>query len=70
MFECKTCEEIKFWKSRKKEDVKEKIFAKICVYTWEKEQRAIKGDEISRITCRARELNYCPTCGKKLGRKH
>ena len=66
MKKCKTCEEIEFWKTRKREDVKEKVFAKICVYTWGKNQRAIKGDEISRITSRANELNYCPTCGAKL----
>lgn len=66
MNKCKTCEEIEFWKNRKSENCKEKIFAKICIYTWRKDQKAIKGDEISNITCRARELNYCPTCGVKL----
>lgn len=66
MFECKTCEEIEFWKSRKIEGTKEKIYAKICVYTWDEKQRATLGEEFSRITSRARKLNYCPTCGKKL----
>lgn len=63
---CKTCEEIEYWKTHKKQDFKEKLFAKICVYTWSKNQRAIKGEQIGTITCRARSLNYCPTCGTKL----
>lgn len=66
---CKTCEEINFWEEHKKKDFKEKLFAKICVYTWSKHQRAVKGEQISTVTCRARDLNYCPTCGIKLKRK-
>ena len=63
---CKTCEEIKFWQDHRKKDFKEKIFAKISVYTWSKKQKAIKGKELGTITTRAFDLNYCPTCGKKI----
>ena len=63
---CKCCESIKFWKGCMDEEYKEKLFAKVCKYTWRKNQRAIKGDQISTITGRAYDLNYCPECGKKV----
>lgn len=65
---CKCCEEIEFWKKRNpdKQRFKEKFFSKISVYTWRKEQRAIKGSEISTITSKAFNLNFCPECGRKL----
>lgn len=63
---CKTCEEIEFWKAQKNQDFKQKLFAKICYYTWSKEQRAVRGKQIGSYTGRAKELNYCPTCGVKL----
>ena len=66
MKKCKTCEEIEFWKTHKNQHFKEKLFVKICVYTWRKNQRAIKGNQTSSITCKARELKYCPTCGVKI----
>lgn len=61
---CKCCEEIKFWKEYKPDikKFKEKLFAKISVYTWRKEQRAIKGEQISTTTSKAFDLNYCPMC--------
>ena len=62
---CKCCE---FWKkgNPNKQKFKEKIFSKISVYTWRKEQRAIKGNQISTITSKAFNLNFCPECGRKL----
>lgn len=65
---CNCCKEINFWKenSLNKQGFKEKIFAKISVYTWKKQQRAIKGEQISTITSKAFNLNYCPMCGRKL----
>lgn len=65
---CNCCKEIEFWKknSLKKQEFKEKIFAKISVYTWRKEQKTIKGNQISEVTSEAFDLNYCPMCGKKL----
>ena len=65
---CKCCEEIKFWKTHTpdKENFKEKIFAKISVYTWRKHQRANKGEQISTVTSAAFDLKYCPSCGTKV----
>ncbi len=63
---CETCETIKFYQEHKNKDFKEKIFAKISVYTWDKNQRAIKGNHVGAITTKAYNLNYCPTCGKKI----
>ena len=65
---CKCCETIEFWKEHKSENVKEKIFAKISVYSWEKHIRAIKSNRHSEITSRAFTLNYCPECGRKVGK--
>lgn len=61
---CKCCDEIDFWKNHRpnENDFKEKIFAKISVYTWQKHQRAIKGKQISTVTSKAYNLNYCPMC--------
>lgn len=61
---CKCCEEIEFWKrnTSDKDKFKEKFFAKISVYTWKKEQRATKGKQISTVTSKAYNLNYCPMC--------
>lgn len=65
---CKCCEEIEFWKkgNSDKQRFKEKIFSKISVYTWRKEQRAIRGNQISTITSKAFNLKFCPECGRKL----
>ena len=65
---CNCCKEINFWKenSLNKQEFKEKIFAKISVYTWRKEQKAKKGKQISTVTSKAFNLNYCPKCGRKL----
>lgn len=66
---CKCCAEIEFWKIRTpdKTKFKEKFFAKISVYTWKQEQRAIKGHQVSSITSEPFDLNYCPMCGRNLG---
>ncbi len=63
---CETCEEIKYWQGHGGKNSKEKIFAKISIYIWKKTQIAIKGKEVSNITTKAFDLNYCPTCGKKI----
>lgn len=66
---CKCCDEIEFWEKHRadRNKFKEKIFAKISKYSWRKEQRAIKGEQISTITSKAYDLNYCPMCGRNLG---
>lgn len=64
--ECKCCEQINFYIKHMNDDYKEKLFAKISMYTWRKNQRAIKGEQCSTITSKAYDLKYCPTCGKKL----
>lgn len=68
MKKCKTCEEIEFWETEKpnQKEFKSKLFAKISRYTWHKSQIARKGDQISDITSKAYDLNYCPTCGTKI----
>ncbi len=65
---CKCCKEIKFWKEHKPDEnkFKEKIFTKLSIYTWRKEQKAIKGKQISTVTSKTFDLNYCPMCGRKL----
>ena len=63
---CKTCEEIEFWKQNKSDNVNSKVFANISQYRWPKGKRKIKGKQCSTITSEAYDLNYCPTCGKKL----
>lgn len=65
---CKCCKEIEFWKEHKNDTkkFKEKLFAKISIYTWLKEQRAIKGKQVSTITTKAYDLKYCPKCGRRL----
>ena len=64
---CKCCEEIDFWEKHKpdRNKFKEKLFAKITVYTWIKEERAIKGRQISTVTSKPYNLNYCPMCRKE-----
>lgn len=67
---CKCCEKINFYKNHiniiDKNRFKDKMFAKISIYTWQKEERAIKGNECSTIISKAFDLNYCPMCGKKV----
>lgn len=65
---CKCCSSYEYWKDniQDKDKFKEKVFAKLSIYTWRKNQRATKGKQISTITSRAYNLNYCPTCGRKL----
>ena len=69
---CKCCDEINFWKRNTPDTnkFKEKIFAKISVYTWLKEDRAIRGKQVCDITSRTYNLNYCPTCRSKVRRKN
>lgn len=66
---CKCCEEIDFWKYKaiKSDFVEEKIFAKLSIYSWKKGTRKIKQNANGVITSKAYNLNYCPTCGRKLG---
>ena len=71
MRECKCCHEIEFWKDAnletdKKAGCSHKIFACITSYGWRKGERRIKGKQHSVITSKAYDLNYCPTCGRKL----
>lgn len=68
---CKCCEEISFWRIANKEEenttnVSHKIFAKIAIYGWRKGERKIKGNQLSTVTTKAYDLNYCPTCGRKI----
>lgn len=72
MNDCKCCHSIQFWENadkelEKKQEVSSKLFAKICSYTWRKGQRRIRGNQISTVTSRAYNLNFCPSCGRKLG---
>lgn len=64
--ECKCCEEIEFWRNQKSDVVEYKLFAKLSQYGWEIGERKIKGKQISTITSRAFDINYCPMCGRKL----
>lgn len=67
---CKCCDEIAFWKKSNKEkqnsNLTSKIFVKLSIYTWRKDERKIKGNQSSTITTKAYDLNYCPMCGRKL----
>ena len=67
---CKTCETIDFWNTnRSHQGFEDKLFAKISIYTWKTGERKIKGNQKSTITTKAFNLNYCPTCGKKVRSK-
>ena len=68
MKKCKTCEEIEFWNYQPLILFKQKIFAEFAIYKWRKKQKAIKGKEQSIITTKSFDLNYCPTCGKKINK--
>lgn len=63
---CKCCEAIKFYKNDKSEYVEYKLFAKLSQYGWRKGERKTKGHQQSMITSRAYDLNYCPSCGRKV----
>lgn len=68
--ECKCCEEIEFWKNSRSNNelkIKDKIFAKISVYSWRNGKKCIKGKQFSTITSRAFNLNFCPSCRKEGG---
>ena len=66
MSKCKTCELIEFMKTSKSEVCDTKLFAKISEYRWFKGQKKIKSKRKGEYTSKAFNLNYCPTCGKKL----
>ncbi len=63
---CKTCEEIEFWLNNKSNILDYKLFAKISQYGWYKNVKKIKGKQKTTLTSKAFDLNYCPTCGKKI----
>ena len=63
---CKTCEEIKFWLNNKSDILDYKLFVKLSQYGWYKSDRKVKGKQKSTLTSKAFDLNYCPTCGKKI----
>ena len=69
MNKCKTCDEIKFWRTYKKvsPEFQDKLYSKISIYTFKKGKRKIPGNEKGSITSQAFNLNYCPTCGRKIG---
>lgn len=58
MNNCKTCEEIKCWCKGNK---LKKIYVKACLFTYNKNQKPTK-----TIIGSSYELNYCPTCGRKI----
>ncbi len=63
---CKTCEEIKFWLNNKSDILNYKLFVKFSRYGWPKNVKNIKGKQKSTLTSAAFDLNFCPTCGKKI----
>lgn len=64
---CKTCENIEYWKTHpSKGEFEDKLFVKISIYTWQKGEKKIKGNQKSSVTTRAFDLKYCPTCGRKV----
>ena len=63
---CKTCEEIEFWLNNKSDILDYKLFVKFSQYGWYKSDRKVKGKQKSTLTSKAFDLNYCPTCGKKI----
>lgn len=69
MSKCKTCEEINFWKEnhRLSNYFEDKLYSKIAVYTFKKGVRKIPRNRKGEITSQAFNLNYCPTCGRKVG---
>lgn len=66
MKKCKTCEFIEYTRTLKSEVFDTKLFAKISEYRWFKGQRKIKGKQKGEYTSKAYDLNYCPTCGRKI----
>lgn len=66
MKKCKTCEFIEYTRTLKSEVCDTKLFAKISEYRWFKGQRKIKGKQKGEYTSKAYDLNYCPTCGRKI----
>lgn len=66
MNKCKTCQFIEYMRLSSSEVCETKLFAKICEYRWFNGQRKIKGKQKGEYTSKAYDLNYCPTCGKKV----
>lgn len=66
MKECKTCEEIERLKKHQKELYNYKIFVDLVQYGWVKGKIKRKGTQSSTGIVGVFDLNYCPTCGKKL----
>ena len=68
MKKCKTCVFIEYMINQKLEIVDTQLFAKISEYRWYKGQRKRKGKQVGDYTSKAYNLNYCPTCGRKISK--
>ena len=60
---CLFCEDLSFWLKQETTDgCSERYKASLIVETYGKDEKKPR----SRVQNRARNLNYCPTCGRRL----